>query len=170
MRVTYWAQEVVMNESHINWSSDSAKRLYDAVESLGFTNLSDFLASMPSQPYSEVAKRIGQVAPIQVIATQFREARSAGRIREAAKDCLCRNLAEKLPNGWGIGENADWQSVRALSSWSSEIQVTGECAELKPTLLAVGKALRDVQPPQGWTPITPADPIIESIFDSQWPH
>jgi hypothetical protein len=115
--------ELMMIETQSTWSPDWPDRVGSAIRSLGFANLTDFLASMPARPYGEIANHLGQVAPIQVIAVQFREAKSAGRVREAAKDSLCRNLVEQLPDGWGIGDNADWQSVRALSSWSSEIQV-----------------------------------------------
>lgn len=159
----------MMIETQSTWSPDWADRIGSAIRSLGFDSLAEFLVSMPARPYSEIASHLGQVAPIQVIAVQFREAKSAGRVREAAKDSLCRNLVEQLPDGWGIGDKADWQSVRALSSWSSEVQVTGECEELKSTLLAVARALRELPPPHGWIPKGPDDSIIESVFDSQWP-
>jgi hypothetical protein len=158
-----------MVENQRTWSPDWVGRIDNAIRSLGFVSLTEFLASMPSQPYGEIAKRLGQIAPIQIIAVQFLEAKSARRVREAAKDSLCRNLVEQLPEGWGVGANAEWQTARALSSWSSEIQVTGECEELKSTLLAVAKALREMPPPQGWIPKGPDDSIIESIFDSRWP-
>jgi hypothetical protein len=157
-----------MIETQKNWSPDWADRIAGAIQSLGFSSLTELLASMPARPYGEIAGHLGKVVPIQVIAIQFREAKLAGGVREAAKDSLCRNFVEQLPHGWGVGENADWQSVKALSSWSSEIQVTGECEHLKSTLIAVGTALRELSP-QGWLPKGPDDLLITSVFDSHWP-
>ena len=151
------------------WSPDWGDRIDYAIRTLGFASLTDFLASMPTRPYSEVARLLGQIAPIQIVAVQFQEAKSAGRVRAAAKDSLCRNLLEQLPDGWGVGKNAEWQAVRALSSWSSDIQVTGKCEELEQKLLGIAKALHDMPPPQGWIPNGPEDPVIESIFNLRWP-
>lgn len=161
--------ETPMHHNDANWSQESLGRIDQAIQTLGFANLSQFLALVPARPYGEISKQLGDVAPIQIIAVQFQEAKAAGRIRDAAKDSLCRNLVEQLPNGWQKGENADWQTVRALSSWTSEIQVTGECEELKSTLLNVAKCLREVPPPTGWIPTGPDDPIIGAAFDKGWP-
>lgn len=157
-----------MTERKQIWLSDWADRIESRVHALGYSNLTELLGDMPGQPYGIVAERLGNVAPIQVISLQFRDARLSGRIRDAAKDSLVRNLNQQLPHGWGIGKNADWLSVRALSSWSSELQVTGGCEELKPTLLAIAQTLRELPPPDGWIPSSPHDPIIESVFDSNW--
>jgi hypothetical protein len=125
--------------------------------------------TIPARPYEEAANWLGQFAPIQLIAIQFREAKSLGLVREAAMDSLSRNLVEQLPHGWGSCDNADWQAIKALSSWSSEIQVTGELDEYKSTLLAIAKELRALPPPVGWVPSGPDDPLLVSIFDLQWP-
>jgi hypothetical protein len=151
-----------------NWSWDWANRIENRARAIGYASLSELLADVPGEPYADVAKRLGDVAPIQVLAVQLREAKLTGRVRDAAKDSLVRNLVEQLPNGWGIGDNSDWQSVRALSSWSSELAVTGGCEELKPRLLAIARALRALPPPSGWIPSSPNDSIIERVFDAEW--
>src|SRR5262249_12655949 len=145
-------KDATMDEAKSPWSTNWLGQMVNSIRSLGFTNLTQLLASMPCRPYSEVAGRLREVAPIQIIKVQFLEAKSEGRVREAAIDCLCRNLIDQLPEGWGVGENAEWQSVRALSSWTSEVQATGECEEWKSTLLAIAKALRETPPPAGWIP------------------
>jgi hypothetical protein len=159
-----------MTESSHSWSPDWIERLRKEVLALGFADLTQLLASMPARPYSEVANYLGQIAPIQLIAVQFREAKAAARLRDAVKDSLCRNLAEQLPGGWGVGEKSEWQVVRALSGWSSEIQVTGECQELRAKLLSIASALRNLPPPQEWIPAGPNDSIIEAVFDLHWPN
>ncbi len=157
-----------MTETQHTWSPDWGEQIDDRARALGYADVTELLGNMPGQPYGVVADRLGGVAPIQIITVQFREAKRGGRIREAAKDSLVRNLNEQLPSGWGTGENAEWQSVRALASWSSELQVTGDCEELKSTLFAIAQALRGLPPPEGWVPRTPVDPIIECVFNAKW--
>jgi hypothetical protein len=148
-----------------NWNN----RVFQAVRELGFPSLTAYLATVPSVTYDELAKRLGNFAPVQIVDAQFEEARALNCVRAAAMDSLCRELAEELPEGWGIGEDADWQSVHALSSWSSEITVTGECEEFDSTTMEIARALRALPPPTGWFPVGPDDPIIVAIFDSKWP-
>lgn len=158
-----------MTDAHHPWSPDWPDQVESKARALGFANLTELLAGMPARPYGEVANRLG-VVPMQVLAVQYREAGLTGRIRDAAKDSLARNLVQKLPNGWGMGEDADWQAVHALSSWSSGIQVTGGRPDLRPMLLRIANALRTLPPPQGWVPCGPSDPIIEYVFESEWPR
>lgn len=150
-------------------SEDWMKHISVAAKSRGFHRLSELLATMPCRPYAEVASALGVPAPIQIVAARFREPENDWQFREAAKDSLCRNLVEQLPDGWGIGDASEWQAVRALSSWTSEIQVTGGRGDLKSQLHAVARVLREAKPPNGWSPIGPSDPLIEYSFDLGWP-
>lgn len=149
-----------------------ADRISEKAKSLGFGSLCDFLANVPSVPYKEVARRLGvAVAPLQIVSVQFRESRTQKRVREAAKDCLCRNIVQELPDGWGTGANANWQSILALSSWSSSIEVTGECDYLHAILKSIANSLMHVNPPpSGWLPIGSNDPVIMEVFDACWPE
>ena len=151
---------------HPNWS----ERLQDKVRTTGFRNLGDLLARMPAQPYESVAQLLGtNVAPIQIVSLQFEEARAGNALRHAAIDCLCRNLCEQLPLGWGRGENSDFRNGLALSSWITEIEVTGKCPHLAPRLLAIAKDIRASSPPDGWKPVDTADPLINAVFAKHWP-
>jgi hypothetical protein len=93
----------------------------------------------------------------------------SGRVQDAAKDSLIRNLVEELPNGWGVGDNAKWKSILALSSWSSELEVTGGFVELSKILNAISDAIRTLPPPIGWLPKSPDDPILDAAFRKYWP-
>jgi hypothetical protein len=151
------------------WSPAWGANILTAARSLGFETLTAFLGSLPSRTYSEVADRLGkQVAPIQIIAIQFSEAKAKGTVRAAAMDCLSRNIVEQLPDGWGKGTNSDWRAIKALSNWSSEVIATGDCGELEPILDNVMEAFSKA-PPDGWIPIGANDPIIEAIFDEHYP-
>ncbi len=157
-----------MPELPHSFSPDCGTRLQNYLRAEGLSSLSELLASHPNRTYSEIASLVGKVAPIQLIAIQFQEAKKTGRTQDAVKDCLVRNLNEQLPKGWGVGEKAEWKSVLALSSWSSEVKVTGDCDYLDATLFAIVKSLRALPPPTGWTPLGINDPIIGTIFDSCW--
>src|SRR5438132_923877 len=115
-----------MNQVTHAWSPRWDERLTQRVRSLGYASLAEFLAAMPARPYTEVAAFLGPtVAPIQLVAAQFHEAKSKGSLREAAKDSLCRNIVEQFPDGWGAGVNSDWRIIKALSGWSAELIATG---------------------------------------------
>lgn len=128
-----------------------------------------FLESMPCQPYAVVAGRLGaSVAPIQVILQQFKEAKIRNRVRDAAKDCLIRNIIEEFPNGSG-GGNFSWKLISALSSWQSEVTVTGCCTDVENTVRSIAKALHANPPIDGWRPHHLNDSYIDDLFIRFWP-
>lgn len=157
------------NSQHI-WHPSWPERLLEKVRATGFQDVSELLASMPARPYEDVASLLGtNVAPIQIISVQFDEARADNSIRHAAIDSLCRNICEKLPLGWGRGENSDFRSGLALSRWITEIEVSGKCPHLAPRLLAIAKDIRASSPPDGWKPADTADSLINAMFTRHWP-
>lgn len=158
-----------MSELPHIWQQDWPERIEDRVKAIGFQDMTALLADMPAQPNTQVAARLGDVAPIQVISLQFREAKLTGRVQGAASDNLIRNLVEELPNGWGVGDKANWQAVLALSNWSSELKVTGRFVELSQKLGAISDAIRKLPPPNGWLPKSTEDPILDSVFRKYWP-
>lgn len=159
-----------MVESNTTWSTNWDDLISHRLKEAGYGSIGQLLAEMPSRPYSEVAQRLDDsIAPIQILRTQYKEAKAAGEMRTAAMDSLCRNIVEEFPGGWGIGDNPDWQLISALSGWSSEIIVTGESAELEPVLDRVMNEIRRLQPTTGWLPKGPDDAIIQKVFDEGWP-
>ena len=154
------------NEPH-TWHPDWQNGVVRAAQAKGFNTLISFLASMPNRPYADVAAALGgHIAPIQIVSVQYQEARSPDALRDAAKDALCRNIVEKLPQGFGTGEDAAFKWVLALTSWGSELQVTGGHPELRPTIRRIQDKLK---PAQGWLPLGPDDPVIAQVFDTYWP-
>ncbi|MBS0261518.1 MAG: hypothetical protein JSS02_06130 [Planctomycetes bacterium] len=157
----------MLSESQNVWSPGWTDRIHTSVRSLGFADLTQLLDSMPAAPYSEVAHHLGKFAPIQIVAVQFKEARLANRVRDAAKDSLSRNLNEQLPGGWGSGNNADFKQASALANWFSELTVTGECGIFKDV---ANEILEHFDAPFGWKPNGPNDPVIEKAFNQWWMH
>ena len=86
-----------MIETQKNWSPDWADRIAGAIQSLGFSSLTELLASMPARPYGEIAGHLGKVVPIQVIAIQFREAKLAGGVREFFPERTSSGMQTKNP-------------------------------------------------------------------------
>lgn len=87
-----------------------------------------------------------------IVHRQFNEARSSGYLIPALKDCLIRNLIEKLPQGWGVGEDSRWQAIRGLSTWSTEVKIAGGLPELNDVLANISKDLLQHPPATGWAP------------------
>ena len=152
------------------WGPGWEEGLLARLGELGFGSVLSFLDSLPARPYREVAARLGGgFAPIQLIVGQYREAKAAGRVRHAAMDSLCRVLVEQFPSGWATGENPDWKTILALSTWISELTVTGALPELKAFADAVAEAIRRNPPSAGWAPSGPEDPVLVAVFARGWP-
>lgn len=150
------------------WAQDWPSNVTQAVQSLGYCDLTDFLQSMPAKPYSAVVATLkSRFAPAQIVSVQYREARQSGTVRNAAKDALCRHIVKRLPEGWSQKENAEYERVSALVDWSTEMQVTGGCSELEGLLKTFR---RSFTAPEGWIPTGPDDPVITEAFDKYWPE
>jgi hypothetical protein len=83
-------------------------------------------------------------------------------------DHLCRNLREHLPMGWGVGPQSDWNAIRALAGWCSQIEVTGSHPELSERVETMAKELHDRPPPRGWLPENTNDLLLTELFRRHW--
>lgn len=150
------------------WGGDWQSRLYLRLNSLGFKTLREFLAQFPAEPYLKLTVRLGKdIAALQLIWLQFQEAQQQGMIREAAKDCLVREIAGQLPRGWGKGVRVDYHTAGVYANWLTELTRLQPDARLVAD--AVWRALNDLKPPQGWLPMGPDDPLIVAAFAKGWP-
>jgi hypothetical protein len=150
------------------WGGDWQAKLRSRLRSLGFEKIQDFLAQFPSEPYLKLVKRLGEdVAPLQLIWEQFREAQQQGRIRAAAKDCLAREITGQLRHGWGKGVRVDFQTAGAYANWVTEL--TRFQPDVRPMADAVWRTLNELKPPPGWLPVGPDDPHIAAAFAAGWP-
>ena len=151
------------------WQENWEQTIQDKIEQLGFNTFLDYLLTVPSQPYKNVANLLGiNAAPIQLIAVQYDVAKKNGEVREAAMDSLCRNIIERLPNRWNEGDNPEQIQIKALSGWASEIMVTGDLLKLEPILNKVIEVLRLTEIPDEWKPTGIDDPIILNAFNEAW--
>ena len=156
-------------ESSHPWSSSWLSRLRELLSDAGFESVSALLASIPGRPYREVARVLDEsVAPIQLIAAAYAEAKTEGTVREIAQDGLCRNIVEKCESGWGVGENAEWKTIKALSGWCSEVVTTGDNPNLDTIVSRIARRIREMEIPTGWIPQDSSDPIIEQVFGEIW--
>ena len=146
---------------------DWPDRVGRLVRAMGYPDLQSLLAARPAATYEEVANEIGHdVAPIQVFVVQFKEAKLANAVREAAMDALAREVMDEFPEGWGIAERADYRRASALGNWISSIIVSGDCSACGDRLRKLAHSFR---PPAGWIPTGPDDPVIRAAFDEHWP-
>jgi hypothetical protein len=170
------------------WHGDWETRLLDRLRDLGYTNTLEFLQAFPGHSYKQLVDTIGDCAVVQLEFLQFKEAEAADRLREAAMDCLTRNLRSYLPRGWG---RSDFDSTLPASvvDWLKDDEVTNRSrfliasaichssaslvrfgAEKPKKMVLVGKALQELNPPLGWQPAGPDDPLIVAAFAVAWPE
>jgi len=155
------------------WNDDWAGRILDWCKMRGYGSLSEFLRASPAVSYFELSNSSGlEAAPIQLIAMQFSEARQFGDVRDAARDCLCRSIIEKFPEGWGKGADPEWQRALALSTWSAHVLgAGGTMLEVEPFVTCIMLALgKSVIPSIGWRPQSAEDPLLCDVFDQYWPR
>jgi hypothetical protein len=85
---------------------------------MGFQNVTAFLSRYPGEPYTTVAKRLGEdVAALQVKWMQNSDAKDNQAIRRLAMDALARELNYKLPFGWRHGARGDSDTSSAFAFW-----------------------------------------------------
>jgi hypothetical protein len=150
------------------WGGDWPAKLHSRLHSLGFKTIQDFLARFPSEPYLKLVKRLGEnVAAMQLIWMQFQEAQQDASFREAAKDCLAREITGQLRRGWGKGVRVDFHTAGAYANWVTEL--TRFQPDVRPNADAVWRALNELRPPEGWLPVGPDDPVIVAAFAKGWP-
>jgi hypothetical protein len=159
----------VPNRGERVWGGDWQARLRSSLHSLGCETVQDFLVRYPAEPYLKLVKRLGDhVAALQLVRMQFDEARQSGRVRDAAKDCLCRELVGNLKRGWGMGVRADFHMAGAYANWVTELE---RCQpDTRPLADAVWRVLNEMCPPWGWLPDSPDDPFLASAFARGWPQ
>jgi hypothetical protein len=121
----------------------------------------------PAEPYLDLARRLADVAGLQLSRLQFDEAAGNDNLRSAAMDCFAREVVEHLNVGWAHGPRSDSRAASVYAHWISAIERVRP--EARPIAMAVWKALKDQPPPAGWLPTGPEDPIIVKAFALGWP-
>lgn len=151
------------------WGGDWRTRLIHAVKTLGYESVSAFLSAHPCTPYLVLADMLGDhIAALQIVWSQFREAVDSGKLRDAAIDCLVRELHRHLKRGWGKGMRADFHTAGVYAVWVGE--VTRFTPSVRPQADAVWQALAASRPPQGWLPSSSADLLVLNAFSIGWPN
>ena len=144
------------------WIGDWRERLRTAVARKGMSSVTEFARSLPWATYEMLSKELGSdIAPAQMEALLQEEAAARGDVLSFLMDGLTRNLREYLPDGWGVGPEAEFRAARAYSMWVSSL---GE--ELEARGREAWRRLRSFQPPTGWVP-TASDPLLEAAFSDQ---
>lgn len=149
------------------WSGDWQRRLNDRLTGLGFDSAEAFVVAREGKTFEQLARELGpDVAPVQVEMMYLRECRDAGRMVEAAAECLARTVIERFPRGWGVGVRLDYRTASALAAWISDMKNDIDQSGLGAEVLdAVADALQKThQPSKGWLPKNGQDPLIQQAF------
>ena len=151
------------------WEGDWRKKVLNRVEELGFQSITDFLNSYSRETYVDLAKRLGpDIAGLQIIRLQNEAAKTDEAFRLLAMDALPRELNWHLPDGWRHGAEGDFDTASTFAFWMTRLKL-----ELSPKLedraKSVWKALKELDPPMGWSPGGPDDTFITQAFSKGWP-
>lgn len=138
------------------------------LKELGYSKISDFLASHPAVPYETLAPALStdgsDVIPVQLMSMHCDEALADGDIELLARDSLARAVSAIFPDGWA----PDNDRILLLSAeWISPLRTRG-LERYRDALLEVYSWVRSHPPHPGWRPTGPDDPIIRQAFEEAW--
>jgi len=145
------------------WSDDWHIRLSKRVKAMGYRDVTAFAASLPNSPYRELAVKLGDgIAPMQVEKLLRAEAVVAHDLNGFSRDCLARYLWQDLPDGWGLGTQAEFSAARAFASWSAALD-DNPTGERRLQTERVWRRLQRVAP-IGWRVQGAHDPVLMKAF------
>jgi hypothetical protein len=125
----------------------------------------------PGIPYVDLQSVIPfPVAPVQILRLQLAEAKRLGKIREVAMDTLSRAINRAFTAGWNKGENPQFRWASAASDFITDLAEGEATDNLKVLARNVCQSLKELDPPVGWQPTGPADPLIQEAFGRGWPQ
>lgn len=158
------------------WPPYDDEPIQRAVRELGYPSLLALMDAHAGQPYGKVLRilraHLGYlVSMLQLHKMHMLEAIATRGKRGAAKDSLVRTLREHVSGGWNKGKKAREKRARACAEWV--LPRTGGNKSEWDRIDALAKSVWDslvaMNPPVDWCPSSPADPIVESAFQSGWP-
>jgi hypothetical protein len=150
------------------WGGDWRAKIRARLQETGCESVAAFLGQFPAEPYTKTAERLGNdVAAFQLEWMQFEERKGENDIRSLAMDSLARDVSAHLPSGWRPSAKEDFETAGVYADWVVRLQQAQP--EAAPKAKAVWAALEALQPPVGWKPSGPDDPLIVSAFGKAWP-
>lgn len=147
------------------------KALQFRLDELGYTTVSELFASYPAEPFGRVYRRLfdrttedhSNRFPIMFLKLSYeREATASGNLRLFAIDALVRSFVEHGGPGWRKGSNWGNRLARVYSNWHVPAAHDEECAR-------VWYALKQLEPPIGWKPLSVEDELLALAFQVGWP-
>ena len=139
-----------------------------ALSEAGVTAL-EWLAANPKISHIDLARELNRGANgFGLNLAIYHEADLQGVFRDVAKEMLIRTILDKYPDGWT--STGDLTPCSKIGGWDSGIMdYARDTAFYKyAELINVDLAIKN-QPPEGWIPQWPTDPLIDDLFDRFWP-
>ena len=139
------------------WNDKWQDRISARIVEHGYSDFQTFLAANPLATYGDLAAILGvddDIVPVQIEAVHVASVSDSQGLREQAiADSLFRRLREALKRGWGKGIRWDSKLAGALANWCG-------MWEDEPWTRFVIREIFALEPPAGWIPEGPDDPII----------
>jgi hypothetical protein len=129
------------------------------VRERGAKSLTELARWYPRKTLRELAQELDALV-VQLESVLVYEARGTDGFDELARSLLVRELRQYIPRGWGVGDDFLGEFMSAHSLWASALP---EAFDAQTDV--VFSALRAADPPHGWLPDGPDDPIIARCFE-----
>jgi hypothetical protein len=102
---------------------------------------------------------VEDVAAVQIEWLLKDEALKRNWFERFARATLVREIYDELPQGWGVGEKADFRRAGVYAGWG---RIVGP--EYEQATDRVWDALSRLEPPRGWLPANADDPLVVKAF------
>ena len=137
------------------------ERIQERVRAKGFASLLDFTETRPRATFLDLANDLGveDVAAVQIEWLLKDEALNRNCFERFARATLVREMYDELPQGWGVGEKADFRRAGVYAGWCDTLGQEYDDATDR-----VWDALKRLGPPVGWLPADADDPLVVKAF------
>jgi hypothetical protein len=138
------------------WSGDWKQRVGELVRRAGRANVWEYLRAHPAEPLPTIAARLGDAAPIQIRQLAVEHCLATREMPALIRDLMARSIRQHLPGGWGTAEGYEDLDAMDLGC------LPRPYAELA---RALGDALNDAKPLEGWLPASGDDALLLSACE-----
>ena len=142
------------------WKPGWRERLAERLGEAGWSSVTELATARPHVSFIDLAREVGGgVVGAQIEKVMYEEAREAGQLDRAVRRTLVRRLHERLPDGWGQGQDNEFARAQAYASWKGALE-----DRHSDDAWTAWQRLRDADKPADWLPRDENDPVLQAAF------
>src|SRR5262245_27951429 len=106
------------------WQADWHARLYEAVQQLGYSRVTEFVKDRPAATWSQLVEELenqagARFAPVQLYTVLQSEITTPEELSYYIKSTLVRRLRESIPQGWDADADFRFKLAMAFAAWAA---------------------------------------------------